>query len=121
MIRLGNPVPGSLSPLYTAPTPGSDYGGGSDASTQYEVFLAEHNDEAFGKLVPLAILMTNPDTAGSVQAIGPLKKLAEGAEEEPSRFLIVTELNNPSNVVLRQSDGPSSSSGAVPGGSTSGP
>jgi hypothetical protein len=77
-------------------------------STQYEVFLAEHKDESFGKLVPLAILMTNPDTAGTVQAIGPLKKLAEGAEEEPSRFLIVTELNNPSNVVLRQSDGPSS-------------
>jgi hypothetical protein len=75
-------------------------------STQYEVFLAEHKDESVGKLVPLAILMTNPDTAGSVQAIGPLKKLAEGAEEEHSRFLIVTELNNPSNVVLRQSDRP---------------
>ena len=35
VIRLGNPVPGSLSPLYTAPTPGSDYGGGSDA--QYAI------------------------------------------------------------------------------------
>src|ERR1700738_3507718 len=121
VIRLGNPVPGSLSPLYTAQLLVQITAAGLFPGTQYEVFLAEHKDESFGKLVPLAISMTNPDTAGSVQAIGPLKKLAEGAEEEHSRFLIVTELNNPSNVVLRQSDRPSSSSGAVPGGSTSGP
>jgi hypothetical protein len=50
--------------------------------------------------------MTNPDGAGIVQAIGPLKKLADGAgvdEGEPCpRFLIVTELNDASQVVLRQ-------------------
>ncbi len=92
-------------------------------SAQYEVFLAENNDESFRKLVPLAILMTNPDTAGTVQAIGPLKTLAEGAGEGPSRFLIVTELNDPSKVVLRQSEAPGngSSDGATPGGSNSGP
>ena len=30
----------------------------------------------FGKLEPLAVLKTNPDGAGIVQAIGPLKGLA---------------------------------------------
>ena len=79
-------------------------------SAQYEVFLAENNGEPFGKLVPLATLMTNPDTAGTVQAIGPLMTLATGPgapeEQGPPRFLIVTELNNPSNVVLRQSEQP---------------
>ena len=98
--------------------------------TQYDVFLAEHNDEPFGQLVPLAILMTNPDTAGTVQAIGPLKTLADNpAATEAPRFLIVTELNNPSNVVLFQSEAPSNapSAGATPmgsptpGASTSGP
>jgi hypothetical protein len=95
---------------------------GLTPNSQYEVFLAEHNDESSGKLVPLAVLTTTLGTAGIVQAIGPLKTLAEGAVEEPQRFIIVTELNNPSNVVLRQSGGPSNgSSGATPVGSTSGP
>jgi hypothetical protein len=94
---------------------------GLTPNSQYEVFLAEHNDESSGKLVPLAVLTTTLGTAGIVQAIGPLKTLAEGAEEEPQRFIIVTELNNPSNVVLRQSDVPSRSSGATPGRSTDGP
>ena len=94
--------------------------------TQYDVFLAEHNDE------PLAILMTNPDTAGTVQAIGPLKTLADNpAATEAPRFLIVMELNDPSNVVLLRSEAPSNapSAGATPtpmgsptpGASTSGP
>jgi YVTN family beta-propeller protein len=95
---------------------------GLTPNSQYEVFLAEHNDESSGKLVPLAVLTTTLGTAGIVQAIGPLKTLAEGAVEEPQRFIIITELNNPSNVVLRQSGGPSNgSSAATPVGSTSGP
>jgi YVTN family beta-propeller protein len=91
-------------------------------NSQYEVFLAENNDESSGKLVPLAVLTTTLGTAGIVQAIGPLKTLAEGAEE-PQRFIIVTELNDPSKVVLRQSQaaGHGSSDGATPGGSNSGP
>jgi hypothetical protein len=71
--------------------------------TQYDVYLAEHNQAPFGKLVPLAVLVTNPDAAGSVQTIGPLKTLAPGAGAAPSRFLIVTELNDATKVVLRQS------------------
>src|ERR1700687_1576323 len=62
VIRLGNPVPGSLSPLYTAQLLVQITAAGLMPSTQYEVFLAEHKDESFGKLVSLAILMTNPDT-----------------------------------------------------------
>lgn len=75
---------------------------------QYQVYLAEFNHAPFGKLVPLAVLKTNPDGAGIVQAIGPLKTLARDARAAagvPSqRFLIVTELNDPSQVVLRQAD-----------------
>jgi YVTN family beta-propeller protein len=77
---------------------------------QYQVFLAESNRAPFGKLEPLAVLKTNPDGAGSAQAIGPLKTLASGSEAgsgAPSRrFLIVTELNDPSKVVLQQADAP---------------
>jgi YVTN family beta-propeller protein len=76
-------------------------------NSQYEVFLADHNSPPFGNLVPLAILMTTLGNAGIVQAIGPLETLAEGAGTEPQRFIIVTELNNPSNVVLRESEGSS--------------
>src|SRR5207253_7901348 len=43
--------------------------------TLYQVYLAESNHEPFGKLEPLAILKTNADGAGIVQAIGPLKVL----------------------------------------------
>ena len=38
--------------------------------------MAESNQSPFGKLEPLAVLKTNPDGAGIVQAIGPLKTLA---------------------------------------------
>ncbi len=73
---------------------------------QYQVYLAESEHVPFGKLEPLAVLRTNPDGAGIVQAIGPLKALASGsgaAVGAPSqRFLIVTELKDPSQVVLRQ-------------------
>jgi hypothetical protein len=51
-------------------------------------------------------LKTNPDGAGIVQTIGPLKTLVSGAGAAPNaplrRFLIVSELNDPSQVVLRQ-------------------
>jgi YVTN family beta-propeller protein len=73
---------------------------------QYQVYLAESRQAPYGKLEPLAILRTNPDGAGIAQAIGPLKKLAaEGAATSGAgsrRFVIVTEMKNSSNVVLRQ-------------------
>jgi hypothetical protein len=81
-------------------------------NSQYEVFLAQNGDAPFGKLEPLATFMTNPDGSGIVQAIGPLKRLAndagEGEDEACPRFLIVTELNNPTQVVLRQAGDSSS-------------
>ena len=74
--------------------------------SQYQVYLAESNHPPFGKLDPLAILKTNPDGAGIVQAIGPLKTLAIGsgtAAGAPSqRVLIVTDLKDSSQVLLRQ-------------------
>jgi YVTN family beta-propeller protein len=77
--------------------------------TQYQVYLAESNHQPFGKLEPLAVLKTNPDGAGIVQTIGPLKVLA-GNDPNSSvsqRFLIVTDMKDSSQVVLQQK--PSSS------------
>jgi hypothetical protein len=62
----------------------------------------------FGRLEALAILKTNPDGAGIVQAIGPLKTLAPGdsggAVAPFERYLVVTDMNNTSQVVLRQAN-----------------
>jgi YVTN family beta-propeller protein len=74
--------------------------------SQYQVYLAEFDHAPFGKLEPLALLKTNPDGAGIVQAIGPLKTHVSGSAAVTSvasqRFLIVTDLKDPSQVVLRQ-------------------
>jgi len=74
--------------------------------TAYQVYLAESNQSPFGKLEPLAVLKTNPDGAGIVQAIGQLKVLA-GSDPNASgsqRFLLVTDMKDSSQVVLRQTD-----------------
>jgi YVTN family beta-propeller protein len=73
--------------------------------SQHQVYLAESDRAPFGRLVPLAVVKTNPDGGGIVQAIGPLKMLAAGDSSAPAssrRFLIVTDLKDPSQVVLRQ-------------------
>ena len=74
--------------------------------TQYQVYLAESSHPPFGKLEPLAVLKTNPDGAGTTQAIGPLKALASNDPHavSPQRFLIVTDINDSSRIALRQSD-----------------
>jgi YVTN family beta-propeller protein len=77
--------------------------------TQYQVYLAESEHAPFGRLVPLAVLKTNTDGGGIAQAIGPLKTLAaagSSAPASPRRFVIVTELTDPSQVVLRQASAP---------------
>jgi YVTN family beta-propeller protein len=73
---------------------------------QYQVYLAESNHQPFGKLEPLAVLKTNPDGAGIVQAIGPLKVLAgnDPNSSASQRFLIVTDIKDSSHVVLQQTD-----------------
>ena len=79
----------------------------------YQVYLADSNQSPFGKLEPLAILKTNPDGAGIVQAIGPLKTLAGSgstSSNAPQRFLIVTDINDSSQVVLRQAKADEASS-----------
>jgi YVTN family beta-propeller protein len=87
-------------------------GAGLSPKSQYEVYLAESDHAPFGKLKPLAILKTNPDGAGIVQAIGPLKTLSGAAADASAasrRYLIVTDPKDPSQVVLRQasaSNGP---------------
>src|SRR6266566_1158103 len=78
---------------------------GLTPQTPYQVYLAESNHEPFGQLEPLAILKTNPDGAGIVQAIGPLKILAGSGPTSSTvsqRFLIVTDIKDSSQVVLRQ-------------------
>jgi len=74
-------------------------------TTQYQVYLAESDHAPYGKLEQLAILKTNPDGGGIVQAIGPLKALAASASSSANsskRFLIVTDIKDSSQVVLRQ-------------------
>jgi len=78
---------------------------------QYQVYIAESNRAPFGPLTPLAVLKTNPDGAGIVQAIGPMKVLLpenSSAAASSRRFLIVTEMKDRSQVVLRQSNTSSS-------------
>jgi YVTN family beta-propeller protein len=73
--------------------------------TQYRIFLSDTNEAPFGNLQPLAVLKTNADGAGIVQAIGPLKSLvtpAAAAADVRRRFLIVSESDDASHVVLRQ-------------------
>src|SRR6201987_3365136 len=78
---------------------------GLSPKESYQVYLAESNKSPFGKLEPLAVVKTHPDGAGIVQAIGPLKALADKDSSSPSqRFLIVTDIKDSSQVVLRQTD-----------------
>jgi len=77
---------------------------GLTPQAMYQVYLAESSHQPFGKLVPIALLKTNPDGAGIAQAIGPLKTLA--VENAPAstaqRFLIITDIKDSSQVVLRE-------------------
>ena len=78
---------------------------GLKPGSAYQVYLAESDHAPFGKLEPLAVLKANPDGAGTVQAVGPLKTLIPETPANTGkwqRFIIVTELNDSSNVVLRQ-------------------
>ena len=79
---------------------------GLASGAQYRVYLAQSKDPPYGNLEPLAIFKANPDGAGVVQTLGPLKTLVRsGAATDgtlPQRFLIITDLNDPSRVVLRQ-------------------
>jgi YVTN family beta-propeller protein len=81
---------------------------GLKPKSQYQVYLADSDHEPYS-VQPLAILKTNPDGAGIAQAIGPLKVLVQPRNNPLSaparRFLIVTEANDATKVVLRQSPG----------------
>jgi YVTN family beta-propeller protein len=74
--------------------------------TQYRVYLADSNQPPFGVLEPLALFKTNPDGAGIVQAIGPLKRLAHNdstASLAPlRRFLVVADARDTTQIVLRE-------------------
>jgi YVTN family beta-propeller protein len=79
---------------------------GLTPASQYQVYVAEFDHPPFGKLEPLAILKTNSDGAGIVQAIGPLKTLATGSSTSSQvtsrRFLVVSDMKDANQVVLRQ-------------------
>ena len=79
---------------------------GLSPKESYQVYLADSNKSPFGKLEPLAVLKTNPDGAGIVQAIGPFKVLAptDSNSSTVQRFLIVTDTKDSSQIVLRQTE-----------------
>jgi YVTN family beta-propeller protein len=72
--------------------------------TKYQVYLAESNRAPFGKVEQLAVLSTNSDGAGIVQAVGPLKTLAAGANSAAARrYLLISKSNDAAGAVLTQS------------------
>ena len=74
-------------------------------NAQYQVYLTESDHAPFARLEPLAVLKTNPDGAGIVQTIGPLKTLSTSdSTATPRRYLIVTKLGDSSDVVLHPSE-----------------
>ncbi|HTT18771.1 MAG TPA: YncE family protein [Candidatus Sulfotelmatobacter sp.] len=79
---------------------------GLTSGAEYRVYLAQSNHPPYGNLEPLATFKANPDGAGIVQTVGPLKVLVHpDATTEASttqRFLIITHISDPSHVVLRQ-------------------
>lgn len=80
---------------------------GLTPGSRYQVYLAASEHPPFGKLEELAVLKTNPDGAGIAQAVGPLKVLSaggsSGSAEASRRYLIITEMDDSSKVVLEQS------------------
>lgn len=76
--------------------------------SHYSVYLTDSNRAPFGDVQFLAVLKTNPDGAGIVQTLGPLKTLTSKVEAPSAvhsrRFLIVTEINEPTHVLLLQTD-----------------
>lgn len=72
----------------------------------YEVYLSDSPQAPYGRLQSLAVLRTNHDGAGIVQAVGPLKTLRSNGQAAMGgpwrRFLIVTEIGEPTQVVLQQ-------------------
>jgi len=83
---------------------------GLTPGAQYRLYLAQSNHYPYGTLESLAIFRANPDGAGIIQTVGPLKVLARPSEAAvglpAQRFLIVTDLNDSSRVVLRQTGSP---------------
>jgi len=78
---------------------------GLSPNAQYQVYLTESARAPFASLEPLAVIKTNPDGAGIVQTIGPLKTLSTiDSTATARRYLIVTKFGNSSDVVLHSSD-----------------
>jgi DNA-binding beta-propeller fold protein YncE len=75
---------------------------GLTPKTQYKVYLVDSARAPFGNLQALAILKTNPDGAGIIQAVGPLKVLGSASSTASRRFLIIVNINDDSDVVLWQ-------------------
>jgi len=83
--------------------------------SQYQVYLSNSNRQPLGKLEPLAVLKTNGDGAGIVQALGPLKSLtsrpSEMSDLTARRYLVVISEGG-KEVVLLQDDSPTASTKA---------
>ena len=73
--------------------------------SQYKLCVAESNQAPFGKVECLAVIKTNVEGSGIAQAIGPLKAVANTQQAagapQASRYLVVTDQNDTSKIVLK--------------------
>jgi YVTN family beta-propeller protein len=74
--------------------------------SQFKLCVAESDHAPYGKVECLAVIKTNVEGSGIAQAIGPLKAVANTQQSanapQPRRYLVVTDQNDTSKVVLKQ-------------------
>jgi YVTN family beta-propeller protein len=74
--------------------------------SQFKLCLADSDHAPYGNVEPIGLIKTNTEGSGVAQSIGPLKSVATNQEaaaaSQHRRYLIVTDQNDTSKVVLRQ-------------------
>jgi YVTN family beta-propeller protein len=70
-------------------------------ATVYRVYLTPSNQQSVAGLIPLAVLKTNSEGSGIVQAIGPLKRVAADGPALKNA-LIIAEAPPRARIVLRE-------------------
>jgi YVTN family beta-propeller protein len=74
--------------------------------SQFKLCLADSDHAPYGNVEPIAMIKTNGEGSGIAQSIGPLKSVVTSqqmaAASQHRRYLIVTDQNDTSKVVLKQ-------------------
>src|SRR5467141_3301609 len=83
VIRLGDPQPANLSPLYRGQVLT-----GLEPKQPYVLALATQATGG-GVLEPLAAFTTNPAGAAIVNAVGPIRQIVRGEARIPRRYLVI--------------------------------